>query len=281
MIQINQLQEKELQLLKLFVEVCEQLNLKYYLVCGSALGAVKYHGFIPWDDDIDVALPRKDYELFLAEAPTLLPSWVFVQNYRTDPDWPGMGSKLRNSNTTFIEKEAAKFKINHGIYIDIFPLDGCPADERGIKEFEKIRRRLYRKRYVKLLPPVHKDIGLTIRSLLYRITGYGENTAKACAETEKLYCSFPLETSKYWCNFANSMRREEYAQREQYGDGVMAEFEGLRVRIPQNYDAYLGQKYGDYLAEPPESEKKARHPAFVDIYKPYTEYLKNKGVDIC
>ena len=68
---MTELQEIEFGLLQQFLSVCEQLNLTYYLVCGSALGAVKYGGFIPWDDDIDVALPRKDYEIFCREAPRI------------------------------------------------------------------------------------------------------------------------------------------------------------------------------------------------------------------
>lgn len=73
------LQEKELALLKEFIAICDRLQLRYYLVCGSALGAVKYQGFIPWDDDVDVALPRKEYEIFLAEAPSMLPPQFFCR----------------------------------------------------------------------------------------------------------------------------------------------------------------------------------------------------------
>lgn len=76
---MTELQETELELLKQFLLVCEQFKLTYYLVCGSALGAVKYGGFIPWDDDIDVALPRKDYEVFCREAPKMLPEWCFYK----------------------------------------------------------------------------------------------------------------------------------------------------------------------------------------------------------
>ena len=76
---MNRLQTVELELLKAFVDICEKLGLKYYLVCGTALGAVKYGGFIPWDDDVDVALPREEYRRFLQEAPALLPEHIFLQ----------------------------------------------------------------------------------------------------------------------------------------------------------------------------------------------------------
>ena len=81
---MTKLQAKELEILIQFLRICEQCGLTYFLVCGSALGAVKYGGFIPWDDDIDVAMPRKDYEEFCKKAPSLLPDWCFLQNYHTD-----------------------------------------------------------------------------------------------------------------------------------------------------------------------------------------------------
>lgn len=121
---MNALQEKERELLEILLSVCEQLKLPYYLVCGSALGAVKYRGFIPWDDDIDVGLLRHDYEILLEKAPALLPEGVFLQNYRTDPAFPLLMSKLRASNSTFIETDKAHLPIHHGVFIDFFPWTG-------------------------------------------------------------------------------------------------------------------------------------------------------------
>lgn len=134
---MTELQEIEFGLLQQFLSICEQLNLTYYLVCGSALGAAKYSGFIPWDDDIDVALPRKDYEIFCREAPEILPEWCFLQNYHSDPQYYLLGSKLRDSRTTYIEMMAEHLKINHGVFIDIFPLDGQWCTEREHQMFRK------------------------------------------------------------------------------------------------------------------------------------------------
>ena len=118
---MTELQEKEFRLLQIFVEICEKLKLRYFLVCGSALGAVKYKGSIPWDDDVDVGMPRRDYDVFKKEAQKLLPNGVFLQNYETDPAYPQVFSKLRDSNTTYIEKSVAHLPINHGIYIIMIP----------------------------------------------------------------------------------------------------------------------------------------------------------------
>ena len=97
---MTDLQQVEFKLLQAVDIVCKQLNIKYYLICGSALGAVKYSGFIPWDDDLDIGLLRPDYEIFVEKAQELLPNSYFLQNYRTDPAFPQIFSKVRDSNTT-------------------------------------------------------------------------------------------------------------------------------------------------------------------------------------
>ena len=137
---MNALQRKELELFQAFLQVCRQLGLSYYLICGSALGAVKYRGFIPWDDDMDLAMLRPEYEVFLAQAPDLLPAHIFLQNYKTDPAFPAIYSKLRYSGTAYIEKAARKLAMHHGIFIDLFPLDGYPAEPARQRRLERRKR---------------------------------------------------------------------------------------------------------------------------------------------
>ena len=108
---MNGLQAIQFDMLKTFWQICERLDLHPYLICGSALGAAKYQGFIPWDDDMDVALLRPEYERFLREAPSLLPNDLFLQNARTDPAFPQLYSKIRKNGTSFIEERAAHLPI--------------------------------------------------------------------------------------------------------------------------------------------------------------------------
>lgn len=270
------LQQKEFELLKRFVELCETLQLRYYLVCGTALGAVKYGGFIPWDDDVDVAMPRGDYEIFLEKAPGLLPQGIFLQNYRTDPAFPQIFSKLRNSNTTYIEKSAAALPINHGIYIDIFPLDGYPAEPREQRRLE-VRKKLC----LHLLGSAFaepKPLKSRILYKLKRAAGFHRRTARIAARYDAMIRQYSLSDSGLWCNHGNWQGKLEYAPGEQYGEGRMVTFEGLSVRVPELTHEYLTQKYGDYSQDPPVEDQVGHHYHEVcDVDRPYTDYRKRRN----
>ena len=269
---MTELQKVELDILKHFIAVCEKLELKYYLVCGSALGAVKYGGFIPWDDDVDVALPRHDYEIFLKRAREFLPEHLFLQNYHTDPHFPAMYSKLRNSNTTYIEKTVAHLPIHHGIYIDVFPLDGYPVSSLGAKLLE-VGKTLHK---WKVFCVYEGNWNWKARLLQRagRLLGWHKHTQKTVASLDRLLSGYPLEQSELWCNHGNWQGKLEYAPAWHYGTGVRARFEGLTVLVPECYHEYLEQKYGDYRQDPAEENQKGHHYYQVcDCTRPYTEYI--------
>ena len=269
---MTDLQKAEFEMLREYIRVCEKLELTYYLVCGSALGAVKYRGFIPWDDDIDVAMPRKDYDLFLKKAQKLLPEHIFVQTNVTDPEYPLIFAKLRNSQTTFIEKQVSKIRMNHGVYIDVFPLDGYPAERSEQLRFEKKKQSLKHK--INCVFERELDLPHAVINRLRCLCGYKKHTAEYVEQLIELISSNDLEASDLWCNFGNWQGKREYAPRSQYGEGVEAEFEGLIVRVPEKYDEYLTQKYGDWRSDLPESEKQGHHHCTViDLNKPYSCYV--------
>lgn len=270
---MNDLQQKEFEMLSLFVSICKELNLKYFLVCGTALGAVKYNGFIPWDDDVDVALPREDYEIFCQKAGQMLPKGFFLQTYKTDKNYPCIFAKIRNSNTAYFEKQIAHLPINHGVYIDVFPLDGYPKDK-------KLQRKLEIKKvyYDLLVSSVRKsDCSFKVKILrkIFRLFGVHKRTAKILARFEKIISEYPTKNAEIWCNHGNWQKSLEYAPIEQYGNGTVMNFEGLEVMVPEKYDEYLTQKYGDWRADLPEEEKIGHHfYSVMDLEKSYTEYLK-------
>lgn len=269
---MTDLQHKEFEMLKEFVRICDELELTYFLVCGSALGAAKYKGFIPWDDDIDVALPRPDYEIFCQKAQAMLPKHLFLQNHNTDKYYPLIFSKIRNSNTTFVEKSYATTNINHGIYIDVFPIDGYPKDVEQQKVLEKKKKQYNLTRLCCLNVPLTWKTKILV--MVQKFCGVHRKPQKFVSKLEKHISQYTPDVSSVWCNHGNWQGKLEYAPREQYGNGVWAEFEGLRVRIPEKYDEYLTQKYGDWRNDPPHEDMQGHHYHYIcDTDNSYLKYI--------
>ena len=275
-VNMTELQEAEREILREYIAVCERLGLTYYLVCGSCLGAVKYGGFIPWDDDVDVAMPRADYRVFCERASELLPEHLFLQTNITDPRYPNIFAKLRDSRTTYIEQGTAGLDIHQGVYIDVFPLDGYPSDPAEQARFEKKKTDLKHK--INCIYTTKLDLPHTLMRFLRRLCGYRRRTPRYVAELISLCSSVDLDSSALWCNYGNWQGRKEYAPREQYAEGAEATFEGLKVRVPKDTDAYLTQKYGDWRAELPADQQKGHHDFVVcDVHRPYTDYVRRTG----
>lgn len=265
----------ELQMLRAFVEICECLNVKYYLLGGTALGAVRHHGFIPWDDDIDVGLLRKDYELFISKAQSFLPDYYFLQNIYSDPECMINFSKIRDSRTTFIETSTKNKKMNHGVYIDIFPLDYYPDDEDDRKKIKKKKRLISRRLYKEYTMPDEIKSGRTrekvkkLISVLLSIKYH--HPIDALLENERLNTAF--NKGKNLINYCGAWGEKEIIPEDWFGEGVKVEFEGLQLLIPKSYDKYLARIYGDYMKLPPIDKRQSHHyTEVVDLQKPYTEY---------
>lgn len=270
---MTDLQEKQFEMLQAVDKVCEHLSIRYYLVCGSALGAVKYKGFIPWDDDLDIGMLRPDYEAFIENAQELLPKDYFLQNYRTDPAFPQVFSKVRDSGTTFIEKSSAKLPINHGVYIDVFPLDGYPHSKGKMVRLEVLKKLYTLNAACAFQLPCNRSTRLFFG--IERLLGFHRHTQQIMRKYEHLIASYPITGSRVLCNHGNWQGKLEYAPREQYGDGVWSVFEGMPVRIPAQYDAYLTQKYGNWRADLPQEQQVGHHYAeVIDLDLPYTVYTK-------
>lgn len=266
--QTRAMQQVELEILKVFAQICKELDLKYYVIAGTLLGAVRHQGFIPWDDDIDVGMPRADYERFLQEAPKHLPEHLFLQTYKTDPGYLHVFAKIRNSNTAFIETGIAHQKMNHGMFLDIFPLDNYSL--KMDSGWVKLRRTLidlrlsygYRadghSRKIRLLRPVSKLFYPTLQ--------------KAKEAKEKLYSS--VEYTGMTVNCSGIYGQREIMPADWYGQGTELEFEGVKVMAPAQYHQYLSQMYGNYMQMPPVEKQVSHHLAnVIDAEKSYLEYI--------
>lgn len=277
-VNIRELQLVELDILKEFIDICKNLNLRYFLAGGSVLGTVRHNGFIPWDDDIDVIMPRKDYETFLEKGQDLMQKKYFLQTYKTDPEYTMGYAKIRNSETTFIEATVQKQNINHGVFIDIFPLDGYNPNRRIKNAINKIQYKLYN---------IHIDKSYTTnikRSIKSRIINaftdiiYGnKNIVQLLEKKEKIATKYNYDESEYVCPFFDPVKAplSLVFPKNYFGNGVVKKFEGIDVVIPQNYDAFLKQHYGDYMKLPPEEERQPHHyNQIIDLEKSYKYYNK-------
>lgn len=271
--QTEELKRVELDLLRAFISLCEQLSLRYYLVEGTLLGAVRHGGFIPWDDDIDVAMPRADYEVLLARGQALLPSHLFLQSIHAEEEYILPFAKLRNSDTAFMETSARPLHINKGVYIDIFPLDFYPERPAAGKRLGR-KKRQYDARiaagfYTTQKRNLKGKLVLAALKLLY------PSLRKTVLLREKTYLAVP--ESPLLTLHGSAWGRREIVPACWYGAGVAGSFEGIPVRLPAEYDRLLSQVYGDYMQLPPEEKRVAHHHTdVIDLTKSYREYQNNK-----
>ena len=264
---MNPLQEKQFEMLKVFIGICEKHNLQYFLVGGSTLGAVRHKGFIPWDDDIDVGMVRDEYDKFIKIAPKELEGTeFFLQTWRSDPHFTYPFAKIRNNKTTYVEDFFANHQINHGVWIDILPIDGL-TDKNIPKEKCKPRLRRYIFHiYMAYLPALlrkfhkrtfFKDLFFGFVGLLF----YPLNIAHFHQRRlDKMAHEYPLDKATLAGNHLYYFTgRVEGLPPKIYLETTDAEFEGIKVKIQKDYDTYLKCLYGDYMKLPPENQREGHH----------------------
>lgn len=264
------IQDISLEMLKEFIQICNKHNLRYFLLGGTCLGAVRHKGFIPWDDDIDVGMPRNDYNKFCEIAQKELKDGLFFQNSKTDKNYPMNFAKIRNSNTTFIETSISKIKVNHGVYLDIFPLDGYSNAKK-----DKFLNRIYNLRVgciykANTFKAFIKKLAKIILSFPFAVS-----YKKARDKRDALIQKYNFDESDLVTNYCGAWGDKEIVPRDYFSNGIEGEFEGLKVTLPEKYDLYLKHVYGDYMQLPPEEKRVTHHyTTVIDLEKPYTYYTK-------
>lgn len=269
--EMDDINNVQLNLFKEFIKVCNKLNLKYYMVHGSLLGAVKYKGFFPYDDDIDVAMPRKDYDIFIKQGQKHLSKNIFIQCNKTEKDYPLVFTKLRDSNTTFIQKNYEGYNINQGIYIDIFPIDFYPEN---INNITKIKEKVYsirvNSRMKNIKRTLKQKIFVTISKIIY------PNWYKTIYKLDNLYKNY---NNEFYCIVHGGKNTEIKIPFNIFGNGQKLEFENIEINVPEKYKEYLQIIYGDYNNYNPSAKYMVSKDLVtisakkVDINKSYKEYL--------
>lgn len=269
----HELKRIQIEMFCEFIKICENNNITYFLLGGSCLGAIRHKGYIPWDDDIDVGIPRPDYDRFLQIAQKQLPDNIFLQTFETDKNYTQNYAKLRRSDTTFIETLSKNLDINHGIYMDIFPLDG--ASKSNLKtslDFLRIKLLTY-----KIYEAYQIEKKLSIKAVLLNIVNffYAPTIHKAIEKKDKIIRRYPYESSSIIANWCGAWGKKEVMPKSIFADGTTSSFENIEVVIPKEYDQYLTRMYGDYMELPPEEKRVSHHDnEVIDTTKSYKEYIK-------
>lgn len=249
---------------KEFARVCDKHGLRHWFMEGNAIGALRHRGFVPWDDDIDVAMPRPDYERFRDIARNELPDYLRFWDWRDMDDWRFTFGKIQDvRETKVLEVESAVgHKLSNGLYIDILVIDGYPEG--------RISRWIYNLRMLSYGSSVrYLQTTFTCQTLLGKFAWlYG----CLCSVLLNVHCirmvqekidmlmkSIPFETSKTTWRAGAAIRVTMTFPRAVWDGSVMKEFDEIEVPLPVGYDTYLRTQYGEYMTLPPKEKQVPSH----------------------
>ena len=248
-------------IMKVILKFIEKEGTEYYMLGGTLLGAVRHKGFIPWDDDIDIGIPRGEYERFLSDIKRELPDYMAVRTYKNSRNHHYYFSRIVDKRYK-VKRTGSEVDRLEEVWVDIFPLDGMPNRfiERQIHKakllasrvmyhvatFDKVNlKRPNRPYYEKVLIRLIKFFHLGKRGNMY----FWLNTI------DRLLRKYPYSKSDWCINFMGQYMFREMFPKEYYGKGRLYDFEECRMMGPENADAVLSQQYGDYMKFPKDADR--------------------------
>lgn len=275
--QLRLLQRLEMQNLHVLTDVCQKLNIQFFLYGGSLIGAVRHNGFVPWDDDLDVALLREDYMRFVREAHKYLPDNYYLQTPYDDKKSPYIYSKLRLKGTRCVEYIHHRTKIEQGIYVDIYPIDNIPDDEslflRKYNEFQKMV-----KWFCLRQSPCAAQPAESWKRKLRHVARFGVSTLLKLIphdyfvkRIDKIMMAYNDRETQRQGNYSYPNPTNLFYGVVPFEKGM---FEGVEVNLPHNWDRHLNMRYGNYKELPPVEERIGHMPYILDFGK----YQKEVGI---
>lgn len=256
--ELRKMQLIQLDILTEFDRVCRENNINYIMDAGTLLGAVRYKGFIPWDDDIDVRMLRSDYEKFCKIANDKLTDGFYFQNYRNDSGYPWIYSKVRKKGTRAVRLGQEKLKMKDGVFIDIFPCDGVPSDSSAFEKHSK-KSHICRKILYARIARYSKEsiwerlfwscVCIIPRTVVYQIV-------------EKLGNDYnESNCDKVGCIGWHAAKDVNGFKKEYFTELTELEFEGKMFLAPKDWDGFLRYSFGeDYMTPPPKEMQKISGP---------------------
>lgn len=303
---LRYMQLLQLDILKEFDRICRKHNIKYTLVGGSMLGAVRHKGFIPWDDDIDVSMLREDYNRFSRICEQELDKEkYFWQTMETDPEYRLIYGRILLNGTAYVRAGQEHNKSRNGIFIDVFPRDGR-SDNIFFEFLQRnlaflLRKTLYSpvgavrnpspvRRFVfRMLRAFPRSFAERLHDIIISLSFGKETERVACwglmGNDEKRKLEM---TRREYRNFKKKVRKEsrkERAERRDRGKGLKRiffkeiedmVFEDMNAMVTKHYDVWLKTNYEDYMTLPPENKRKIHQTVSYYSFGPYEEGFKNK-----
>lgn len=263
---LDRLKKVELDILLDFDSVCRKLDINYTMSSGTLLGAIRHKGFIPWDDDIDVAMLRDDYNKFLLEGQKLLNEKYFIQTYETDKYYPYNYAKIIDTSTRLVEFSTKSIDMKKGVFIDVFPVDRTAETKFGrkldnlyryfilalkysiAKEWSQQSKSTTRAFIRKILCPLAKLIGTRRLNQMETHNRIKNNKAKNIFTYADRYITPP-----------NRIKESMLIPIEVFYKYKDVKFENYNVKSVEDHDTYLNRIYGDYMQLPPEKDRVMRH----------------------
>lgn len=265
--EFRRLQLIQLDMLIEFDALCRRHKIPYTIFGGTLLGAVRHGGYIPWDDDADIAMLREDYERFKRVAGELDHSICYFQDHDTDPEYRWGYGKLRRTGTSFVRAGQEHLKCRTGVFVDVFPLDDVPRQlplqflfDRIFFVARKIQwaevGRLDRS-VPRLERIIYKALACIPLSVPFGMIGMAARRSSKASPNPVRILSFTSSGKAY---FKHPIRQRYSDPKEWFLHLVDYEFEGVRLLGMRDYDAYLTRLYGDYMKPPEEAAREPHSP---------------------
>ena len=270
---LNDTQKYILHVLREVTRVLEELKIPYFMQGGTMLGAIRHDGFIPWDDDVDLGIPRADYDRLLKEVSARLPENLELRTYDDETDHHYYFARIVDKRYQIRRMGSIEERLEN-IWVDLFPLDGMPNGCIS-RQWHKMRLLMTRLKFhlscfekVNIKRPGRPLVErIIIRIAMITRVGKWWNTRKQLDKMDRLLKNYPPEKSEYLVNFTGqtSFKFNEMFKKEVYGQGKEYPFEDMTLIGPEQYDAYLKSLYGDYMTPPKEADRNAHAAELVPI----------------
>ena len=266
---LKKIQELELEILKDFIDICEKHNLTYFGIAGTGIGALRHHGFIPWDDDIDVALPREDFEKLLLYVEKEMGDKYLIMNTEHYPQYPLMTTRMTLRGTKFKEEALRKIQAPMGIFLDLYPFDKVSDHPREARKQARDAWFWSKILILRNLPfPLLGFSGVKAK-IIYAICGVIHLGLKVLRVPRSWIYNKAYEAETRYNHYESTKRLNFFCDTKPFMNLYYVKdlfplqklpYEDVMMNFPHNMHNNLTEMYGNYMELPPEEKRKNHYP---------------------